>query len=91
MKPDLYTKAVLTIIAASLVYLCFGQPAVLTGLLAQSSQPTPVVLVGWSEGAPSGFQNLGNGLPIRLRFADQTLPVSGRNGEPLRVTVVPQR
>jgi hypothetical protein len=50
MRPDVYLKAVLTVIAACLVWLC----AMSTGrpLSAQQTQvldaaPQPVVIVGW--------------------------------------------
>ena len=62
MKIDLYTKGVLTVIAACLVYLCLGKPAFMPTAHAQT-EPTKVLIAGWvdfngrshafSEGDPS--------------------------------------
>jgi hypothetical protein len=38
MKVDLYTKSVLTVIAACLVYLCFGRPGPMPAV-AQAAEP----------------------------------------------------
>ncbi|MGE0449976.1 MAG: hypothetical protein AB7Q29_10385 [Vicinamibacterales bacterium] len=53
MTPDRYTKAVLTVIAACLVYLCI---AVTTGspVSAQTDGPQRVIIVGWKEWGSSG-------------------------------------
>ena len=70
MKIDVYTKAVLTVIAACLVWLCVkssgetlvaqGQPAQLSALPAQ-----PVVVVGWGRLNPA----VAGG--VELEWADQ--------------------
>jgi len=49
MRTDTYTKAMLTVIAACLIYLCLGRPAVFPRAQAQAQQ-THVVLDGWSYG-----------------------------------------
>ena len=49
MTIDLYTKTVLTVIAACLVYLCLGRPAVVPAAQAQD-QPSRVVIAGWEPG-----------------------------------------
>lgn len=64
MRPDLYLRAVLTIIAAALLYLC----AVLTPLPAANAQTAPrpgddtgparVVVVGWNPDVRAGVQVL---------------------------------
>lgn len=69
MRIDLYTKSVLTVIAACLVYLCLGKPSVLTTAQAQA-QPSRVIIAGWEPN------------PLRVyiagwdeRFGGQSLPV----------------
>lgn len=49
MPTDLYTKTVLTVIAASLVYICLGRPDVIPSAEAQNSvgPAQEVVIVGW--------------------------------------------
>ena len=66
MKADLYTKAMLTIIAVCLVWLCLGGPSLMTPAQAQSS-PTQVVIVGWKEGAnqPNALDLGFRALPVR--------------------------
>jgi hypothetical protein len=49
MRSDLYTKAVLTVIAACLVWLCLGGPSILPGVRAQTEYQR-VVIIGWQEG-----------------------------------------
>jgi hypothetical protein len=62
MKPDLYTKAVLTVIAACLMWMSLGGPALLTPVHAQAGQQ--VIIAGWmeSKGAFHPFEN--RGLPV---------------------------
>ena len=48
MKVDLYTKAILTVIAATLVWQAFSAHAVTT-VLAQDPTPSRVVVVGWED------------------------------------------
>lgn len=50
MRIDLYTKSVLTVIAACLLWLCtgaFGVQAQQKGPALASGTPQPVVVVGW--------------------------------------------
>jgi hypothetical protein len=49
MRIDLYTKTILTVIAACMVYLCFGRPPAVPAVQAQT-QPTRVVIAGWEPG-----------------------------------------
>ena len=74
MKPDLYTKAVLTIIAACLVWLCVG--GVTPTALAQApalQQPTRVLLVDEKNVPLQTAQGL------RVNVGTQALPVSVTN------------
>ena len=66
MKADLYTKAMLTIIAVCLVWLCMGGPSLMTAAQAQSGR-TEVVIVGWKEGAnqPNAYDLGFRALPVR--------------------------
>ena len=47
MKADKYTKVVLTVIAACLVWLSLGGPSLLQTAHAQSTQP--VLIAGWVD------------------------------------------
>ena len=56
MNVDRYTKAVLTVIAGALLYICLmvsGLPVSAQGLVApkllQQVKPQPVVIVGWGS------------------------------------------
>ena len=51
MKIDAYTKAVLTVIAACLVWMCVNGATPTTHAQVKSPDPTPVVLVD-ASGAP---------------------------------------
>jgi hypothetical protein len=51
MKIDAYTKAVLTVIAACLVWMCVNSATPTTHAQAKPPEPTPVVLVD-ASGAP---------------------------------------
>jgi hypothetical protein len=52
MRIDLYTKCVLTVIAACLVWLSLGGPALLTVAQAQAPSGDPhVVISGWVDGS----------------------------------------
>ena len=72
MKVDLYTKVMLTIIAATLVCLTFGGRDLTTTVVqAQDRTPSRVIVVGWEDvqGAtyrlPGGDRNLtSSGLPL---------------------------
>ena len=50
MKPDLYTKVMLTIIAASLVWLSLGGPARLP--VVRAADTPHVILEGWMQVQP---------------------------------------
>jgi hypothetical protein len=78
MRPDAYTKAVLTVIAACLVWLC----AMSTGrpLSAQQTQlldgaPQPVVIVGWGTLDAQGRTALAMVQEGGTRRSDPNLPV----------------
>jgi hypothetical protein len=54
MRTDLYTKTVLTVIAACLVYLCLGRPTLVPHAQAQEGQfqrtlLQRVVIAGWID------------------------------------------
>lgn len=46
---DRYTKAVLTIIAASLIWLCLASGVATTPIEAQSNAPQRVIVSGWAD------------------------------------------
>src|SRR5262245_60904149 len=78
MRPDAYTKAVLTVIAACLVWLC----AMNTGraLSAQQAQfldgaPQPVVIVGWGTVDAQGRTSMAMVQEGGTRRSDPNLPV----------------
>jgi hypothetical protein len=68
MTIDLYTKSVLTVIAACLVYLCLGGPSLLTPVEAQIQTPMEVVISGWKYGREPGTSTLTHdrGLPVTV-------------------------
>src|SRR5215204_5391943 len=79
MKPDAYTKAVLTVIAACLVWLCVmnvgrplsaQQPMQLTG-----TTPQPVVIVGWGTLDERGRTTVTMVQDRGGRRSDSSLPV----------------
>ena len=80
MKIDLYTKAVLTVIAMCLVWLCVSAATPVVGAQAAQVAPTPVVLVD------------ANGIPIygadglRVNMGPKVVPVSVQN-DAMPVTV----
>ena len=71
MKIDLYTKAILTVIAMCLVWISLGGPSVLTPVSAQvrTSGYQRVVLAGWTDsgGLEKAFNN--EALPVRVATA----------------------
>jgi hypothetical protein len=72
MRVDTYTKAVLTVIAACLVWLCFGGFATRT---VSADGPQDVRIVGWKDAADK-IHNL----PVVRRSSDAySLPVCGDN------------
>jgi hypothetical protein len=64
MKADFYTKTMLTVIAACLIYLCLDRPGVLPAAQAQKSQPTRVVVVGFEQDASGYLRQLP--LPVQV-------------------------
>ncbi len=73
MTVDRYTKAVLTVIAACLVWLSVGGPSLITPVSAQASGDR-VILAGWLDGtgavvsfppAPPAYQRDGAFGPYR--------------------------
>ena len=79
MRPDAYTKAVLTVIAACLLWLC----AMSTGwpVLAQQPQlldgaPQPVVIVGWGTLDAQGRSSVAMVQEGGTRRSDPNLPVN---------------
>lgn len=89
MRVDLYTKAVLTVIAACLVWMCINGVMPVASAQADRAEPAPVIFVD-PEGAPiytsDGFRvNPGTrALPVSLTHS--SLPVEVTNA-PLPVTV----
>ena len=78
MRIDFYTRFVLTVIAACLLWLSFGGTAILTVAQAQSREigtETRVLIAGWvdSTGKVHGIQaNLapGNpGIPVAITYS----------------------
>ena len=65
MKVDLYTKGILTIIAACLVWLIAGGNGMIPAVEAQDRTPTRVILVGWEDG--DEFVRRLPGVPESLR------------------------
>jgi len=69
MKTDAYTKAVLTVIAACLVWMCVTRATPVAQAQAGQPQPTAVVLVD-AKGAPLITQD-----GLRVNLGTKTLPV----------------
>lgn len=70
VKIDWYTRTLLTIIAASLVWLCFSSGFVSTVVEAQSA-PQKIVVVGWSD--ENGYVHL---FPSRKIGGSSTAPAA---------------
>jgi hypothetical protein len=68
MSTDRYTKTILTVIAACLIYLCLGRPAVLPAVQAQT-EPTRVILAGWSQAPNTPIVSLGS-MPLPVGGLD---------------------
>ena len=68
MRTDAYAKVMLTVIAACLVYIALGRPAIVPAVHAQN-EPAHVILAGWSQ-SPTG---------AALSLGSQPLPVGGLN------------
>lgn len=71
MKTDRYTKTILTIIAASLLWISMGGPSMLTTVQAQA-EPQRVYIAGWidASGAQHSLTNRANGRTIGLPVYD---------------------
>jgi hypothetical protein len=87
MKIDLYTKSVLSVIAACLVWLCFGA---LTPTASAQANAQKVIVAGWDRPIQVVLVD-GNGMPLvgnqglRVNFGAQPVPVSF-GAQPLPVT-----
>jgi hypothetical protein len=82
MKPDWYTKAVLTVIALSLVWMCSNGFTPSASAQAQGqadrTRPTPVVLVdehGLPLTTPQGLRVSIGDQSVPVVIGNQTLPV----------------
>ncbi len=71
MRPDLYTKAVLTIIAVCLVWISLGGPSLLAPISAQQQNRTSgyerVLIAGWIDNGGKEHQLLNpptTGMPV---------------------------
>ncbi len=59
-RSDWYTKAVLTLIAGALLWLCVcGEPVRVSAQASTPPRPTPVVIVGWTQLNQVAVQQLG--------------------------------
>jgi hypothetical protein len=81
MNADLYTKGVLSVIAACLVWLCFS--GLIPGASAQVAPDRPVRVVIVDETGTS----LVGGQGLRVNLGPQALPVSIA-GQPVLVEVI---
>ena len=72
MRIDLYTKVILTIIAACLVWLTVSGGHVIPTVQAQDRTPSRVIVVGWEDQA--GFVYKLPEMPDRLRTQPNPLP-----------------
>ena len=79
MRPDAYTKAVLTVIAGCLLWLCVmqtGRPlAAQQALTLEKVAPQPVVIVGWGTLDEQGRATLTMVEDRRGRHTDPNIPV----------------
>ena len=97
MKTDPYTRAILTLIAAALLYLCVlmtgpslaaqAGPAAASSSMVAQTKPQPVVLVGWGNVDNDGRVVLST---VRDQSgtirSDTTFPVTAYSGpQPLAV------
>lgn len=80
MKVDLYTKAILTVIAVCLVWICVNGATPVVGAQTARPEPTPVVLVD-AKGAP-----LYTADGLRVNVGPRALPVTVNNAS-LPVTI----
>ena len=78
MRADAYTKAMLTVIAACLVWLCVmnaGRPLSAQQPLQLSGTPQPVVVVGWGTLDEQGRTTVAMVQDGRARRSDPSVPV----------------
>jgi hypothetical protein len=79
MTPDAYTKAVLTVIAGCLLWLCAmqtGRPlAAQQALTLEKAPPQPVVIVGWGTLDEQGRTTLTMLEDRKGRHTDPNIPV----------------
>jgi hypothetical protein len=73
MKIDLYTKAVLTVIAVCLVWMCVNGATPVVGAQTARPEPTPVMLVD-AKGTP-----LYTADGLRVTIGPRVLPVTVSN------------
>jgi hypothetical protein len=66
MRTDVYSRIMLTVIAACWIYIALGRPAILPAAQAQN-EPQHVILAGWSQSPFGPAVSLGS----------QPLPVGG--------------
>jgi hypothetical protein len=79
MKPDAYTKAILTVIAGCLLWLCAmqagGPLAAQQTLPLEKAAPQPVVIVGWGTLDEEGRISVAMAQDRAGRRSDPNLPV----------------
>jgi len=85
MNADCYTKTVLTVIAACLVWMCVNSGTPVASAQAQQPAPTRVVLVD-ERGAP-----LATALGLAVTLTNQTLPVTIGQTVPVAITSIERR
>ena len=73
MKPDLYTKTVLTVIAVCLVWMCVNGATPVVGAQTARPEPTPVVLVD-AKGTPIYTAD-----GLRVNLGPRAVPVTINN------------
>lgn len=89
MKVDFYTKAVLTVIAVCLVWMCINGVTPVASAQADRTEPAPVILVD-PKGVPiytsDGFRVSAGTRPLPVSVTNVSLPVEVTNPS-LAVTV----
>lgn len=85
MIADFYTKTVLTIIAACLVWICVTNATPVASAQVQLPLPTRVMLVD-ERGAP-----LATALGLPVTFMNPSLPVTINQTVPVAITAIERR
>jgi hypothetical protein len=85
MKVDFYTKTVLTVIAACLVWICVNDVMPVASAQIQQPLPARVMLVD-EKGAP-----LATALGLPVTVTNQTLPVTINQTVPVAITSIERR